>query len=111
MNIRERILETSAGYWSHKRFFSADSANSIIVKDYLRPESGEKVLDVGCGVGDVVNHVGDATYVGVDQNPDYIARAQRMSEGRGTFINASVQELPSLGLGDFDSPTRPRTSC
>ena len=72
------------------------------MREYLRPESGERVLDVGCGVGDVVNHVGDATYVGVDQNPDYVSRAQRMSHGRGSFINASVQELPSLGLADFD---------
>jgi SAM-dependent methyltransferase len=102
MNIRERILGTSAGYWSHKRFFSADSANSIITREYLQPQAGEQILDVGCGVGDVASHVGDATYVGVDQNPDYIARAQRKSDGRARFINASVEELPSLGLGDFD---------
>ena len=102
MNIRERILGTSTGYWSHKRLFSADSANSTIVHEYLRPTAGETVLDVSCGVGDIVHHMGDALYVGIDQNADYIKKARRNSEGRGTFITASVEELPGLSLDPFD---------
>lgn len=102
MNIRNRLLGTSTGYWSMKRFFAADSANRTIVHEYLQPDAGEVILDVGCGVGDIVNYMGDATYVGIDQNLSYINTAKKKSPNAGTFINASVEELPRLGLAQFD---------
>jgi cyclopropane fatty-acyl-phospholipid synthase-like methyltransferase len=102
MNIRNRVLGTSTGYWSMKRIFAANNANKIIVEEYLQPRSGERILDVGCGVGDIVNYMGDATYIGVDQNADYIAKARKKSPNHGTFINASVEDLPQLDLTGFD---------
>jgi len=59
------------------------------------------VLDVGCGVGDTSAVVGDADYVGIDFNPSYIAQAQRTYPDR-RFIVASVDDLPGLGLDQFD---------
>lgn len=85
-----------------KRVFAADSASRTIVEEYLQPREGEAILDVGCGVGDIVHYMGDATYIGVDQNPGYITTARRKSGDRGMFINVSVEDLPQLDLTNFD---------
>jgi SAM-dependent methyltransferase len=58
-------------------------ARRILVNDYVRPRDGDRILDLGCGPGGLVEFLPSAVeYVGVDLNPDYIASA------RARFANA-----------------------
>ena len=70
------------------------------------------VLDAGCGTGDTAICVGeqlrhtDARVVALDFSPASLAIARERAEVRGLtnieFVEASIEELPGLGLGPFD---------
>ncbi|MDQ8757415.1 class I SAM-dependent methyltransferase [Sphingosinicella sp. LHD-64] len=72
-------------------------------------QSGEAVLDVGCGTGTVAllakKQVGPKGRVdGVDASPDMVARATAKARGKGIdvrFSNAIAQNLPYKS-GEFD---------
>jgi 2-polyprenyl-3-methyl-5-hydroxy-6-metoxy-1,4-benzoquinol methylase len=101
VNVRESILGLSAGYTVWKKVIAADRATEDFVREYVKPQPGEWILDVGCGVGDTVEHLGDVHYVGIDFNQKYIDTATK-KHPQGTFVAASVDELPALGLDKFD---------
>src|SRR5579884_1060982 len=46
--------------------------------DLLHPEPGERVLDVGCGTGQLTNDIASrgALVLGIDSSPDMIAQAR-----------------------------------
>ena len=72
----------------------------VIVDEYVRPFRDCRVLDVGCGNADLADLLpADATYLGLDNNPEYINNAK----ARGVnVIEAHVNELSSLGYEQFD---------
>jgi ubiquinone/menaquinone biosynthesis C-methylase UbiE len=104
MNFREWFLGKSAGYYTFKRAIGADKAMAVFASEYIRPVPGERLLDVGCGVGDMLEYLPRVSYVGIDMNAAYLETATRR-RGRedARFVHASVDELPSLGLADFDA--------
>ena len=100
--VRELVLGSSAGWTLWKKAIGADEATGEFVREFVRPAPGEWVLDVGCGVGDTIEHLPeDITYVGIDFNPAYIQTATD-KHPKGRFIVASVDDLPALGLDRFD---------
>ena len=49
----------------------------ILVDEYVRAADGDRILDLGCGPGRVVEYLpAGVEYVGIDLNPDYIANAR-----------------------------------
>src|SRR5947208_6233905 len=59
-----------------------------------------RILDVGCGPGTNAAHFLHADYVGLDNNPDYIASARRRFKGQ--FVVADICREVSLAGSDFD---------
>ena len=78
--------------------------------DLAKLESGESVLDIGCGTGTLAiaakRRVGPAgTVNGVDASPEMLARAGRKANKAGaevTFTKGIVEALPFLD-GQFDA--------
>lgn len=65
--------------------------------------SGERVLDLGCGVGASVHYLPQPlSYVGVDLSESYIETARARFGDRGRFICADVNAIDSRELGSFD---------
>lgn len=64
------------------------------VKDVVRPEVGDRVLDLGCGTGNLYDHFqgSQAAYLGVDHNPLYIQYAQKKYGTEG-FVCEGVENL------------------
>src|SRR4051812_25215768 len=61
------------------------------VAEDARVRSGERVLDVGCGVGDLLDHLpAGVDYFGYDHNEDYIRMARERHPGRGVFFCKGV---------------------
>jgi 2-polyprenyl-3-methyl-5-hydroxy-6-metoxy-1,4-benzoquinol methylase len=73
-----------------------------IVVHYVRPRPGDRLLDVGCGYGDLVEHLDGVDYVGIDSNKSYLQLAQNVHGAGGQFVHASVTDLGCSGLGQFD---------
>lgn len=64
------------------------------VRDWIRPATGMKLLDVGCGPGrllDVLPREG-LEFTGIDYNPQYIEMARKRHGPRGTFVTGNAAE-------------------
>jgi cyclopropane fatty-acyl-phospholipid synthase-like methyltransferase len=47
-----------------------------LVNDYIRPQVGARILDIGCGPGTIVGHMSQVDYLGFDLSPEYIEMAR-----------------------------------
>lgn len=66
-----------------------------VLAGYLRHLGARRVLDIGCGTGLLLGHLGpDVTYVGIDISPTAIevARARYADHPHATFAAASFRE-------------------
>lgn len=97
------ILGLPMVYSAFQKLVASDRIWQRVVREHLRPQPGQRLLDVGCGPGDVVAELPlDVDYVGVDLNPLYIDSASRRFGDRATFLCADVAALPVLGQTGFD---------
>lgn len=102
MTVRDRLLARPSAYQGFKSVIGASRHMEVFLRDYVRPQPGERVLDIGCGTGDAALSLPDVTYVGIDLSDDYIDAAKRRNVPGAEFVSASVEELGDLGLGSFD---------
>ena len=73
----------------------------------LKPLSGKRALDVGCGAGLLCEPLArlGAAVTGVDAAEENIAAARQHAAGAGLAIDYQSGELTALGLGHFDLVT------
>ena len=80
-----------------------DQSIRRIVRDYIRPYEGMKILDIGCGTGFILDYLPkQIEYTGIDYSSEYIGHAQRHYGARGTFIQGDVSEVADTLMGPFD---------
>ena len=67
----------SEGYAKHARFVTDLGSPAL---ELLAPKPGERILDVGCGDGELTRKIADlgCAVVGVDLSPDFVACARRL---------------------------------
>ncbi|WP_414475192.1 class I SAM-dependent methyltransferase [Microvirga sp. M2] len=53
--------------------------------NFIKAKPGDRLLDIGCGPGSLVQFLPDVEYVGYDPNPSYIAAAHATYGGKATF--------------------------
>ena len=62
----------------------------IYVSEYVRPMPGQKVLDIGCGPGEILENLPTVDYLGFDINPKYVEAAKKRFGRRGRFFCGDV---------------------
>ncbi len=67
------------------RLLGSDQITRMFVETYVRPKSGDKLLDIGCGPAGILNFLPDVKYYGFDIDAGYIDAAQKQFGKRGTF--------------------------
>ena len=75
-----RITSVLARPWAYQLFFNvigAPERSRILVRDYIRPRPGDRILEIGCGPGTIVPYLPDSEYVGFDLSEEYIEQARR----------------------------------
>ena len=69
----------------------------ILVEDYVHPQEGDKVLDIGCGTAIILNFLPEVSYTGFDVSQNYINHARQYKGDRGDFHVGTVDDvIPQL---------------
>ena len=90
-------------YNALQSLMGAERVRARIVRDYVRPFPGMRILDLGCGTAEILRSLpADITYVGYDMSPEYIAAAQKRFAGRGTFHCRLLEQAEVATLEPFD---------
>lgn len=89
------LLSFPALYTVFQRIVRGEG-ESTYVKRHVRPRSGDRILDLGCGTGDVLRHMPSVDYFGIDSDERLIESAKRNYGDRGIFccLDLSQQQIP-----------------
>ena len=108
VNLYTMDATTSANlYHTHSDTQRAMGKN--LIDEYLRPEKGQRVLDLGCGTGRLTSYLSsqvgdDGQVVGVDPNGERVIVAKwvfKKSCPNARFLKGDI--LSALPFGPFDS--------
>lgn len=98
-----RLLSIPAVYELFQRAVGAHSSRSTYVRDHVRPQEGELVLDIGCGPGDILPHLpAGVQYHGLDHSAAYISAAKQRYGERGLFEVKDVADLVAEQPSSYD---------
>lgn len=97
------VLNHPVAYRMFQRWVGADFSRKTYLTEYAKPAPGEKILDLGCGPGDILHYLPDVNYTGLDLNPEYIRAARERFGSKGRFCCADVGMATIEGEhGTFD---------
>jgi SAM-dependent methyltransferase len=97
------ILSLPRAYSLFEAAVGALRGRERVIRDYVRPQPGDRVLDIGCGPGDVVGYLPPGVgYVGFDESEPYIRAARERFGDRAEFHCARVAEQTLEGQDRFD---------
>jgi ubiquinone/menaquinone biosynthesis C-methylase UbiE len=82
-----RALSTGWIYSLFQNVAGARRARQWLADNVWKCSGAEKVVDLGCGTGDVLEHLpSNVRYVGIDISEDYVELARRRFGDRGVFL-------------------------
>lgn len=89
------ILSHPFIYEALQTIMGAHKARQSFVTNFVKPFTGMKVLDVGCGPADILSYLPDVPYWGFDISESYINQARNKYGQRGKFYCKELR-LPDL---------------
>jgi SAM-dependent methyltransferase len=84
------ILSLPIIYELVQSIFGGRSERRVIVDRFIRPKSGDHILDIGCGPAEILALMPDVQYVGYDPSARYIEYARKKFGSRGQFFVGRV---------------------
>jgi SAM-dependent methyltransferase len=96
------ILSLPRVYDLLQHIFGARSGRRMLVDRFIRPQPGDRVLDIGCGPAKVLALMPDVRYVGYDPNPRYIQHARTSFGTRGSFVLGRFTAQDAAKYEPFD---------
>ncbi len=96
------VLSLPGSYGLLQRLMGAENSRRVLCQEYIQASAGERVLDIGCGTADILDHLPAVDYSGFDLNPRYIASAGKRYGSRGIFRCEDVRSADLHENGGFD---------
>jgi len=88
------ILSISSFYAHFQNLVGARHVRAWLATNYWKVNSGDKVVDIGCGPGTTLDDLPDnITYIGIDISEEYVRSAKQRFDPRATFIVGTAREL------------------
>ncbi len=96
------LLQHPALYSLFRKLVGRDVTRSMYAREHLRAQPGQRVLDLGCGTGDILELLPPLHYVGYDISARYIEHARQRYGGRAEFHCGAVDESLPVAAGSFN---------
>jgi len=97
------ILSSPLIYDFLQNILGAKKARTSFVKEHIKPQDNDNILDIGCGTADILSYIPQQiNYYGFDQSQSYIDHAKSRYGDRGTFKCALVDSLEIGKLPEMD---------
>jgi len=86
-----------------QRMVGAEKARHRLVHDFFPPMQGLRMLDIGCGTAEILDHLPEnMDYSGFDASDEYIAKATARFGHRASFRAELVRQATLDDLAPFD---------
>jgi 2-polyprenyl-3-methyl-5-hydroxy-6-metoxy-1,4-benzoquinol methylase len=95
-------LNIPALFTGFHRLVVRGDARRILVDSYIKPQAGDRLLDIGCGPASMLPYLNDVIYTGLDLERNFIELARAEYGERATFIHARAQDLVQRLFSEFD---------
>jgi len=97
------LLAGPSLYIRWQRFLGAHRLRQVCLDQFLKLRAGERVLDIGCGPGYILDYMPQVHYVGFDTEPRYIEYAKQHYLDRGEFFCESFAQAHVAKFRPFDA--------
>jgi SAM-dependent methyltransferase len=88
-----RFLQSPRIYGLWQSLVARKDARRLISDQYIKPQPGNRIVDIGCGPGTMLPYLGPVDYTGFDLNGAYIEFAKKSYRGQGTFFQGRVEDV------------------
>jgi len=97
------VLSYPSVYRLFKRLMADSNKRDVwLAERQIRASAGDRILDIGCGPGHLLDVLPAVSYVGFDLSEAYVEAARAHYGERGHFFHASVSDPPRIEFGTFD---------
>lgn len=96
------ILSVTFVYDSYQKIVGGYKARRLFIQEHVNILPGQKMLDIGCGTGYILDFLPDIEYFGYDLSLKYIKSAKKKYGHKAHFICAEVSKLNIKNPGTYD---------
>jgi cyclopropane fatty-acyl-phospholipid synthase-like methyltransferase len=96
----QQVLSSPAVYNMWTFLTGSRRCRTFHARENIQARPGMRILDIGCGTGEILEYLPQVEYVGFDADRNYIAAAKRRYGTKGQFHCRLVDEF---SIGAFDS--------
>lgn len=98
----KNLLAKPSCYVLFQKLFGENKFNFIYINEYIKPQNGNRLLDIGCGPASIVNYLPELDYIGFDMSEKYIEYAQKKYSDKGKFFCSKVTAKTIEDFSNFD---------
>ena len=95
------LLPIPAAYQLWWKLVGGPGWAKVLVGEYIRPKPGMRILEIGCGPGNIARYLTQYEYVGFDLNPKYIEVAKKRFP-KAQFVCQRVSQFSLAERQSFD---------
>ncbi len=88
-----RILTIPFVYSAFQSLVGASRSRRWLLREGWRVRPDMRIVDIGCGPGDILEELPDVHYVGLDVSEEYVSEAIRRFGHRAHFISGTASAL------------------
>jgi SAM-dependent methyltransferase len=82
------LLRSPRLYIGWQRILGADRLRRLCLHEFLKLREGERVLDIGCGPGYILDYMPPVDYIGFDTEAGYIESTKTLFRSRKFLLRA-----------------------